>query len=69
MLFVIAGFAILYGISYAFASDATNADIYEKMKVTPGISKLIGGGLIMTYILVGITILSLAAASIRKMLN
>lgn len=69
ILFVIVGFAVLFGISYGFASDATNADIYEKMKVTPGISKLIGGGLIMTYILVGITILSLAAASIRKMLN
>ncbi|MBU1012474.1 MAG: hypothetical protein KKG99_05670 [Bacteroidetes bacterium] len=69
MLYVIVGFAILYGISYAFASDATNADIYEKAHVTPGISKFIGGGLIMTYILIGITILSLAVASIRKMLN
>ncbi len=67
ILFVIVGFGILYAISYTMASDATNADIYEKASVTPAISKFIGGGLIMTYILVGITILSLVASSVVKL--
>ncbi len=66
ILFIIIGFAILYGISYAMASDATNAAIYEKASISSGISKFIGGGLIMTYILVGLTILSLFVASITK---
>lgn len=65
-LIVIAGFVVLYLISYAFASDATNAPIYEKASVTPGISKLIGGGMIMTYILVGITVITLAVSGIAK---
>ncbi len=69
MLFVLVGFAILYGISYAFASDATNAAIYEKQNVSSGISQIIGGGLIMTYILVGIAILSLAVSSVAKLLK
>ena len=67
ILFVIVGFAILYGISYSFASDATNASIYEKAHVTPAISKFIGGALIMTYILVGLTILSLFVSSVGKL--
>ncbi len=69
MLFVLVGFAILYGISYALASDATNAAIYEKQNVSSGISQIIGGGLIMTYILVGIAILSLVVSSIGKLLK
>ncbi len=69
MLFVLVGFGILYGISYALASDATNAAIYEKQDVSSGISQMIGGGLIMTYILVGIALLSLAVSSIAKLLK
>lgn len=65
-LIVIAGFVVLFLISYAFASDATNADIYEKASITPRISKLIGGGMIMTYILVGITVITLAVSGIAK---
>ncbi|MCP4550571.1 MAG: hypothetical protein GY834_00705 [Bacteroidetes bacterium] len=65
-LIVIAGFVVLYLISYAIASDATNADIYEKKDVTPEISKLIGGGMIMTYILAGITVATLAVSGIAK---
>lgn len=69
MLFVLVGFAILYGISYALASDATNAAIYEKQNVTSGVSQLVGGGLIMTYILVGLALLSLVASSVSKLLK
>ncbi len=69
VLFVLIGFAVLYGISYSLASDANEAAIYTKNNVSPAISKFIGGGLIMTYILVGITILSVIVSSIRKSFN
>ncbi|MBE9481444.1 MAG: hypothetical protein IMY69_07085 [Bacteroidetes bacterium] len=59
VLFVLIGFIILFGISYLLASDATNAVVYEKMHITANISRLIGAGLIMMYILTGITVLSL----------
>lgn len=59
VLFVLIGFIILFGISYLFASDATNAVIYEKRSITPGISRFIGASLIMVYILTGIAVLSL----------
>ncbi len=59
VLFVLVGFIILFGISYLFASDATNAVIYEKQSITPGVSRFIGAGLIMVYILTGIAVLSL----------
>jgi len=59
VLFVLVGFIILFGISYLFASDATNAVIYEKQNITPGVSRFIGAGLIMVYILTGIAVLSL----------
>jgi hypothetical protein len=69
ILFVLIGFAVLYGISYSFASDSTDAAIYTKANVSSGVSRSIGAGLIMTYILVGITILSLFASSVRKYFN
>ena len=69
ILFVLIGFAVLYGISYSFASDATDAAIYTKQNVSSSISRSIGAGLIMTYILVGITILALFASSVRKYFN
>lgn len=64
ILIVIIGFAILYGISYALASDANTGVVYAKANITPAISKFIGGGLIMTYILVGITLVSLAVTGL-----
>ena len=59
VLFVLIGFIILFGISYLLASDATNAVVYEKMRITANISRFIGAGLIMMYILTGIAVLSL----------
>jgi len=67
IVFAIVGFAVLFGISYAMASNTTVGDMYEKAHITSGISKLIGGGLIMTYIILGISILTLFASSIGKL--
>lgn len=64
VLFVLIGFIILFGISYLLASDATNAVVYEKMRITANISRFIGAGLIMMYILTGIAVLSLIYAGI-----
>lgn len=66
-LLIIVGFAALYGISYAFASSTTSADYYEKANITPAISKLIGGALIMTYILFGLAAISLIVSSLGKL--
>jgi len=63
----IAGFVVLFGICYALASDSVSADFYEKAKITPSISKIIGGALIMTYILFALSILSLILSSIGKL--
>ena len=58
-LIVLAGFIVLFGISYLFASDATTAVIYEKKHITANISRFIGAGMIMMYILAGIAVISL----------
>jgi inner membrane protein involved in colicin E2 resistance len=62
----LAVFGVLYGISYAFASDTTNALVYEKNAVTSGVSRMIGAGMIMTYILAGLAIVTLVYAGISK---
>ena len=65
-LAVVAGFGILYGISWTMASGDAAADIYLKSGVGSEVSRMIGAGLIMTYILVGLTILSMVYASISR---
>lgn len=65
-LAVLAGFAILYGISYALASDATNAAVFEKNGIGGGVSRMIGAGMIMTYILAGLAVVGLVYAGISK---
>ncbi len=59
-------FAALYGISYALASDSTDALVYELNNVDAGTSRMIGAGMIMTYIIAGIALLGLVYAGISK---
>lgn len=54
----------LFGISYVFASDGIEGVVYEKMGVTPGQSKLVEGGIIMTYILALIAVVTVAVTSV-----
>lgn len=64
---VVVGFAILYGISYAMADGSiSNVTLFEANGVTEGISRMIGAGLIMTYILAGLTVIGLVYAGISK---
>ena len=65
-LIAFAGFAVLYGISYAFASGSTDATVYEIRGITSGISRMIGAGMIMTYIIGGLALLGLVYFGISK---
>lgn len=66
-LAVIVGFVVLYGISYLMADgEITNVVLFEKNEITSSISRMIGAGMIMTYILAGLTIAGLVYAGISK---
>ena len=65
-LIAIGGFVILYGISYSFASGSTDAAVYEINGISEGISRMIGAGMIMTYIIGAMAILGLIYFGIAK---
>ena len=65
-LIALAGFLALFGISYAFASGSTDAAIYELRGISSGISRMIGAGMIMTYIIGGLALLGLVYFGISK---
>lgn len=66
-LAVIVGFAVLYGVSYLLADgEITNVVLFEKNGVTNSISRMIGAGMIMTYILAAFTVVGLVYAGISK---
>jgi hypothetical protein len=56
---VVLVFAILYGISYIFASGSIEGNIYEKLDITEGISRFIGTCMITTYVIGTLAILSI----------
>ena len=66
VLIVLAGFAVLYGISWSMASGDNSAAIYEKSAVTTEVSRMIGAALISAYFIVGITLVTMVYASIAK---
>lgn len=63
-LLVVAVFGVLFLISYLFAQGDTDAAIYAKEDVTSNLSRLIGSGLIMVYILAGVALLSIVISTI-----
>ena len=65
-LIALVGFVALYGISYAFASGSTDAPIYEINGITGTISRAIGAGMIMTYIIGALAFLALVYFAIAK---
>ena len=56
---VVLVFAILYGISYMFASGSIEGNIYEKLDITEGVSRFIGTCMITTYVFGALAILSI----------
>ncbi len=63
-LIVIAIFGVLFLISYLFATGNIKDDIYVEENITSSVSRIIGSGLIMVYILAGIAVLSIIISAI-----
>ncbi|MDZ7742239.1 MAG: hypothetical protein U5Q03_10915 [Bacteroidota bacterium] len=63
-LLVVVIFGVLFLVSYLFSQGNTNADIYQVENVTSNLSRLIGAGLIMVYILAGLALLSIVVSAI-----
>ncbi|MBW6491291.1 MAG: hypothetical protein K0B15_08890 [Lentimicrobium sp.] len=62
------GFAVLVGvllIAYLVSPAETGA-FYEKKNISPGASKLIGGGLLATYIVFAGVVISILYAEVAK---
>ncbi len=64
----IGGFIALYVLAFIFSSstDVSNA-FFEKNATNPDFSKMIGSGLIFTYLMFSAVIISLIYAAISKM--
>lgn len=57
----------LFGLSYIFSSNEIVGEVYEKNEITPGLSKLIGAGLLTTYILAALAIIAVAVSSVTSL--
>ncbi len=67
IVIVLVGLLALAGLSYAFASGSIEGAVYEKFEVTASSSKMVGGALILTYVLAGLAVLAIVYSSISKM--
>jgi hypothetical protein len=56
----------LFGITYSLASDSIVGDVYEKLAITPQVSKLVGAGIMMTYVLAVLAVLAVVVTSISS---
>ncbi|MCF8230261.1 MAG: hypothetical protein K9G58_16065 [Bacteroidales bacterium] len=63
-LLVIVVFGVLFLVSYMFAQGNIDAKIYEVEHVTSNLSRLIGSGLILVYILAGLALVSIVISAI-----
>jgi hypothetical protein len=69
-LFGIGGFVGLFLVSYLFSSSTdVSLALFEKTGTDPGISKIVGSGLIFTYLMFFAVVASLIYAAISKMLK
>ncbi|MBK6266325.1 hypothetical protein JKA74_14865 [Marivirga sp. S37H4] len=64
----IAIIGVIYLVSWGVSGDEVTA-VYTKFDITPTSSKVIGGVLITTYLLMGIAVLSIIYSEIRKIAN
>lgn len=62
----IAGIAVLWFISYSLSTGAVDPDILIKNNTSESVAKYVGAGLICTYIIFGITIVSALYSEISK---
>lgn len=59
---------VLFLVSWAISGDEVTA-VYTKFDITSTSSRVIGGVLITTYLLMGVAILSIIYSEIRKIAN
>ncbi|HLN52783.1 MAG TPA: hypothetical protein VK212_03680 [Lentimicrobium sp.] len=64
-IFSIIGLLALFFIAYA-VSPAETGEFYQKMGISPNLSKAIGGGLLATYIIFAGVIISIAYSQISS---
>lgn len=64
-IFGVLGLVALFFIAYAISPAETGA-FYQKMGISPNLSKAIGGGLIATYIIFAGVIISIAYSQISN---
>ncbi len=67
MLFSILLLAVILAVSYGFATNQLSALQLETYKVTAETSKLVGMGLIATYITFGLSIITILYSGIMKL--
>lgn len=67
-IFSIIGLLVLFLIAYAVSPAETGA-FYQKMGISPNLSKAIGGGLLATYIIFAGVIISIAYSQISNWLK
>ena len=58
--------AVVYGVSWSISGDEVTA-VYENFGVNSNTSKIVGGGLIMTYLLMSVLVLGLVYSEISKL--
>lgn len=56
---------VLFLVSYAISSPETGA-FYDKFNISPNFSKVIGGGLVATYIITIAVLLSIVYSQVSK---
>lgn len=64
----IAVIGVIFLVSWSISGDEVTA-VYTKFNITSTSSKVIGGVLITTYLLMGIAVLSIIFSEIRKITN
>ena len=67
ILIGIVGFAVLFFIAYSFSTGSIAGDVYEKFAITESASRIIGASLLMTYIMGGLTVLSIVYAGVSSL--
>lgn len=64
----VAAIVVLFIIAYSISGNEVTTE-YAKFNIDPDTSKIVGGSLIMAYLLLGVTVLSLFYTEVVKILK
>ncbi|MEQ9378356.1 MAG: hypothetical protein RIG68_24405 [Imperialibacter sp.] len=59
---------VIFGLGYVISGDEVTA-VYTKYNVDAGLSKLVGGSLIMMYLLTGVALVGIVYTEISKIVK